>query len=499
MESQIAPEYFPGDRVGNAAINSMVKPNADAAIVFDIEEGDNNSNGTVYGSSKTVRKEGDIGGDSEVALPMISGVIPKGFFADEEDGEKQEEEEKEDFGMFNEDFEGQLLDFLDEPSIYTVAWAAQLNFLKPKSWPTLLLLFITFLCQVFVPGVILYNMTEGQQFSIENYCPGPYTTYETIVDDDKAYGVSGTIGGFLHLSRDITPTPAPTTASHQRVPAPAPAPGPAARHLENGENLARQTHQDNYAGELWHAEFHVDNNKKDDDEYSEDDATIQSYYERNFEPEFNETKIVIIFEKITSLILSLFLLASLISTLVELKFFLVLNHISKSKWNGIHTFAFFSQYLSLILTLLCTQVLFIDSPSIRDQLLNCAALGFVVEVDNCFSVIFSHTLYIPTLPAVRVRCDKTLSHIKENFERLKERDELRKAYASKSFWKLYKVHKVLAVYENVALHMLLFIGVAMSFVATICIPNNQQFPNLFSLDQFKNEGPGSGGPPGGRN
>mgnify|MGYP001176313124 CR=1 FL=1 len=221
-----------------------------------------------------------------------------------------------------------------------------------------------------------------------------------------------------------------------------------------------------------------------DDDKADDDSTVKSYYERFFQPEYNEMELNVILEKISAFCLSLFLFTTLLSTLMEIKFFLVLNFLTKSEYNAIHVIAFFNQYSALLLTLACTQILFIDAPNIRDLMLNCAALGFVVEVDNCFSALFSHSLRLPYLYSVRLRSDRVLSHIRDNYKNMKERTELRTAYATKKMAPLWNIHKVLAMYENFFMFFFIVVGVLMTGVGAYCIPNNQEMANLSGNKEF---------------
>ena len=77
-------------------------------------------------------------------------------------------------------------------------------------------------------------------------------------------------------------------------------------------------------------------------------------------------------------------MSTVLGTFSEIQLFLVLNKAFASTlrervW---HYWGWFVETLTIILLFIVTQLLFVSSPSIQDQLLNCVALTFLVEVDN---------------------------------------------------------------------------------------------------------------------
>ena len=477
----IAPEVFPNYRYGNKAMNQML---AESIEVFDIE-------GTDEGTIRNAHTEGNtakevIGEEDIEEVVMINGRIPDNIFDSLESGPKDDKDDQ--CGDFNEEFESALMDSLDEPSVYTIAWAAQLDFRKPKTWPSLLILLMTMLCQVFVPVAILYTHYDGMEIKVSNFCPGPWSHASDLVDDSWDYGVDGTLDGFLVMQENKSPTPMPTTSHKPSTNSDSGDEGGGGggggggrRYLADGEKLIRHLPEN---AQYWKVAFAVRDSKRDDDS-TDDNAVVHSYYHRHFDSSFNTGHAVIIIEKIASFCLGMFLLSTLLGTLLEMKFFLILNYITKSNSNWIHNLAFFNQFISLVLTLVCTQVLFIDSPGITDLLLNCAALGFVVEVDNCFAWFYAKTFDFPTLRSVRNRCDLVVGHIKDNFERMEERSALRKAYGTRNMWALFKINKVLAIYDYVLIGVFMTIGIMLCLVSSVCLQNNQKYPNLSESEEFQ--------------
>ena len=212
------PEFFPNDRVGNAALNAMIEPSQFEQVVYDLDGVENIQLGSY-------EEKGGAKEEEDSPPPPVSGRIPRDIF----EGDWVDREE-EDFGRFGEKFDEAFMDYLDEPSIYTIAWAARLDFRKPKSWPTLILVTMCFMCQVFIPVGVIAISYEGRVLTFNAVCPGAYTSVFDEVDDDARLAVDGTLSGMLLLRKELTPTSPP-------VPAPAPQPG---RRLRGGDNLASE-------------------------------------------------------------------------------------------------------------------------------------------------------------------------------------------------------------------------------------------------------------------
>ena len=331
-------------------------PKASSAPVVPFSDND--------GVGKLFEKE--LATDDEGAKKSLK--VPSTIF----DGLKEEEAAViAECGSFDDVFEEHFLEHLDDPGVYLIVWAAQLNFWTPHAWPALLLLLITTVVQVGIPFALLYTAYEGVYMSFDNVCPGPSSRTEDPVVDDEGFQVHGKLIGELVLNGQRSPG----------------------------------------------TEFLVDGGQALDDS-RDDDRTVRHKYDRSFEESYNEESHVILVERITAFFLALYLFASLLDTLLEVKIWLILAHATHSPWNILLDIGAFARLSAMFLTIICTQVLFIDSPEVRDLLLNCAALGFVAEVDNTMATFFKpYFSCFPTLRDIRARCDRVLGHIKSNWDR----------------------------------------------------------------------------------
>ena len=136
----IAPEIFPSYRHGNQQINQILSTQPLESIeIVDIEGNDEGNIRNAHIEGNTAK---DVIGEEDIAeVVMINGRIPDNIFDSLESGPKDDKDDQ--CGDFNEEFESALMDSLDEPSVYTIVWAAQLDFRKPKTWPSLLILLMT--------------------------------------------------------------------------------------------------------------------------------------------------------------------------------------------------------------------------------------------------------------------------------------------------------------------------------------------------------------------
>mmetsp|Transcript_27583 Transcript_27583/g.75058 ORF Transcript_27583/g.75058 Transcript_27583/m.75058 type:complete len:332 (-) Transcript_27583:222-1217(-) len=135
-------------------------------------------------------------------------------------------------------------------------------------------------------------------------------------------------------------------------------------------------------------------------------------------------------EKMASFILSVYLMSTLSGTLFECLNFLVIDSVfsacpADSFWLVLGCWV---EVISVILIMIATQLLFLDSPAIADQLLNCVALNFLCEVDNSMVGLIQRTAIVPGLGQYHARSMAVLNHFTENWEGSAEREALHAAY-----------------------------------------------------------------------
>mmetsp|Transcript_27580 Transcript_27580/g.75045 ORF Transcript_27580/g.75045 Transcript_27580/m.75045 type:complete len:295 (-) Transcript_27580:222-1106(-) len=152
-------------------------------------------------------------------------------------------------------------------------------------------------------------------------------------------------------------------------------------------------------------------------------GTSTSYFKR-------EADIIIGNEKMASFILSVYLMSTLSGTLFECLNFLVIDSVfsacpADSFWLVLGCWV---EVISVILIMIATQLLFLDSPAIADQLLNCVALNFLCEVDNSMVGLIQRTAIVPGLGQYHARSMAVLNHFTENWEGSAEREALHAAY-----------------------------------------------------------------------
>ena len=52
-------------------------------------------------------------------------------------------------------------------------------------------------------------------------------------------------------------------------------------------------------------------------------------------------------------------------------------------------------------------------------------------------------------------------------------------------WALFKINKVLAIYDYVLIGVFMTIGIMLCLVSSVCLQNNQKYPNLSESEEFQ--------------
>lgn len=392
---------------------------------------------------------------------------------------------------------------IEEPSIYVLMWAmaAGDNRGVPKTdsisrWGAKFLTLLTALIQVLIPFLMVYLYLKDAFASDgggwKDICPGyafdPYTKYcddEAYADqwlDDDDLIKSGADPNrcdddYLHEYDDVYPgdikeynfgqhdrdgyligTMAFEDMGHTPV-----------HQVTLGGSMGGQ--EGVYSGvkmyfeHFAHTQVNITLNK----------AILEGVIMNTFSEYWTrETRYVVILEKMTAFILSVYLSSSIVSTIQEAWCFLKLAHVFRRGSAFSERFWLYLgvtvQMMSVLMIVLATQLLFIDSPTMADQLLNCVALNFLVEVDNS---IVNLTQAFPGFQAFDIRSKFVTGHIVENWETSTERasyvQDLNKLKKDKSF---KNVSKPLYYFQWIYIIYIFFVT-AISVLGSICISNSQ--------------------------
>uniref|UniRef100_A0A7S2C2I3 Uncharacterized protein n=1 Tax=Florenciella parvula TaxID=236787 RepID=A0A7S2C2I3_9STRA len=339
-----------------------------------------------------------------------------------------------------------MLATLEEPSIYTLLWASHVadnqgmkRVPRATKYFVILLVFLTASIQVFIPVTLVYinvvwlnydddSPTLGS-FSDWWYatCPGLHQPDSAYCDEDRywsQYDIEHEPGAKDNLCDDDWVTDAddifPGDVVEKRfgggnyisgdivqMDPTAKVPVPHTVTLDGEEKHLLFTEWQNTTTKI---QLDAVAMKK----------VILGTKNKHFKREFMG---LVILEKISSFFLSVYLMSTLTPTLAECSNFLLVNRIFSST-NGEGFWLVIGcilQIISIIVVMLATQLLFLASPAIEDQLLNCAALGFLCEVDNAMAGSVAAS---PLSEEFNLRAQTVICHFIDTWEDSEEKEEL---------------------------------------------------------------------------
>lgn len=388
---------------------------------------------------------------------------------------------------------------VEEPSMYVLMWAMAVgdNRGVPQTdrasrWSAKLLTLLTALIQVLVPILVINTLLFNEEGKIDwkEVCPG------WILDDTTSYCDHG----FNHQWR-----------STDKIKT-----GVSPNHCDDDFLLEAD---DIFPASIEEYKFkdHDDNKFKDDDDYFQsfisgtmamdgqqpvhtvkisslgtqsmkfehfqkthvnitlDMAALRNVLlNENEEYWTREIRLTVIEEKITAFILSVYLSSSIVSTIQEAYCFLKLIHVFRKGASFTEHFWLYLgcvvEMISVVLIVVATQLLMIDSPTMTDQLLNCVALNFLQEVDNSVVLL---TQFFPGCQSFDVRSKFVLAHIVDNWETSTEKAAyVQDLETMKKEGTFRNVAKVLHRFQMVYWFYICFI-IVLSTGGSVCISRSQ--------------------------